>query len=158
LEAKPMQALASFLCGLIFGSGLMISGMTQPAKVLGFLDIFGPWDPTLAFVMAGALAVSSVGYTLARRQRRPIIAAQHFWPNRTDIDRPLIVGSVLFGIGWGLAGLCPGPALENLASLSPRMIVFVMAMIGGMSLLDLWQRRAPSTIAIGNAALASSDG
>jgi uncharacterized protein len=153
-----MQALASFLCGLIFGSGLMISGMTQPAKVLGFLDIFGPWDPTLAFVMAGALAVSSVGYTLARRQRRPVIAAQHFWTNRTDIDRPLIVGSVLFGIGWGLSGLCPGPALENLASLSPRMIVFVMAMIGGMSLLDLWQRRAPSTIGIGNAALASSDG
>ena len=73
-----MQALASFLCGLIFGSGLMISGMTQPAKVLGFLDIFGRWDPTLAFVMAGALAISSVGYTLARRQMRPVMAAQHF--------------------------------------------------------------------------------
>jgi uncharacterized membrane protein YedE/YeeE len=153
-----MQALASFLCGLIFGSGLMISGMTQPAKVLGFLDIFGRWDPTLAFVMAGALSISSVGYTLARRQRRPVIEAQHFWPNRTDIDRPLVVGSVLFGIGWGLAGLCPGPALENLASPSLRVIVFVMAMIGGMSLLDLWQRRVPSTIAIGNSALANSDG
>jgi uncharacterized protein len=153
-----MQALASFLCGLIFGSGLMISGMTQPAKVLGFLDIFGRWDPTLAFVMAGALVISSVGYTLARCQRRPVIVAQHSWPNRTDIDRPLVVGSVLFGIGWGLAGLCPGPALENLASLSPRVIVFVMAMIAGMSLLDLWQRRVPSTIAIGSSALASSDG
>ena len=105
-----MQALASFLCGMIFGSGLMISGMTQPAKVLGFLDIFGRWDPTLAFVMAGALAISSLGYALARRQIRPVIAAQHFWPKRTDIDRSLVVGSMLFGIGWGLAGLCPGPA------------------------------------------------
>ena len=153
-----MQALASFLCGLIFGSGLMNSGMTQPAKVLGFLDVFGHWDPTLAFVMAGALAISSVGYALARRQIRPVIAAQHFWPKRTDIDRSLVVGSMLFGIGWGLAGLCPGPALENLASLSPRVFIFIMAMIAGMSVLDLWQRRVPSTIAIENAALANSDG
>lgn len=153
-----MQGLASFLCGLLFGTGLMISGMTQPAKVLGFLDIFGRWDPTLAFVMAGALAISSVGYAWARRQGRPVFAAQHLWPNRTDIDRPLVVGSVLFGIGWGLAGLCPGPALENLASLSPRVIVFVIAMIAGMSAQDVWQRRAPSAIAIENAALANSDG
>ena len=153
-----MQALASLLCGLIFGFGLLISGMTDPVKVLGFLDVFGRWDPTLAFVMAGALAVTSMGYTFARRQGRPAIAPQHLWPNRTDIDRPLIVGSVLFGIGWGLAGLCPGPALENLASLSPRVIVFVLAMIGGMSVQDLWQRRLPSAIAIENAALANSDG
>jgi uncharacterized protein len=153
-----MQALASFLCGLIFGFGLLISGMTDPAKVLGFLDVFGRWDPTLAFVMAGALAVTSVGYAFARRQGRPAIAPQQLWPNRTEIDRPLIVGSVLFGIGWGLAGLCPGPALENLASLSPRVIVFVLAMIGGMSVQDLWQRRLPSAIAIENAALANSDG
>jgi len=153
-----MRAAASFLCGLIFGSGLMISGMTQPAKVLGFLDILGRWDPTLAFVMAGALVISSIGYTLARHQKRPIITERHLWPDRTDIDRPLVMGSVLFGIGWGLAGLCPGPALENLASLSPRVIVFVIAMIVGMSALDLWQRRAPLTIAIENAALANSDG
>jgi uncharacterized membrane protein YedE/YeeE len=153
-----MQALASLLCGLIFGSGLLISGMTQPVKVLGFLDIFGRWDPTLAFVMAGALAVSSVGYALARHQIRPVIAAQHFWPKKTDIDRPLVSGSVLFGIGWGLLGLCPGPALENLASLSPRVFVFVIAMIAGMSMLDLWQRQAPSAIEFENAALANSDG
>jgi uncharacterized membrane protein YedE/YeeE len=153
-----MQALASFLCGLIFGSGLMISGMTQPAKVLGFLDIFGPWDPTLAFVMAGALAVSSVGYAMARRQIRPVIAAQHFWPKKTDINRSLVIGSVLFGIGWGLVGLCPGPALENLASLSPRVFVFVIAMIAGMSVFDLWQRQASSVIEFENAALANSDG
>lgn len=153
-----MQGLASFLCGLIFGSGLMISGMTQPAKVLGFLDVLGRWNPTLAFVMAGALVISSVGYMLARRQGRPVFAAQHLWPTRTDIDRPLVVGAVLFGIGWGLAGLCPGPALANLASLSPRVIVFVIAMIAGMSAQDLWQRRVPSATAIENAALASSDG
>jgi uncharacterized membrane protein YedE/YeeE len=153
-----MQALASFLCGLIFGSGLMISGMTQPAKVLGFLDIFGPWDPTLAFVMAGALAVSSVGYAMARRQIRPVIAAQHFWPKKTDINRSLVIGSVLFGIGWGLVGLCPGPALENLASLSPRVFVFVIAMIAGMSVFDLWQRQASSVIEFENPALANSDG
>src|SRR5215510_7434739 len=113
-----MQALASFLCGLIFGSGLMISGMTQPAKVLGFLDIFGRWDPTLAFVMTAALAVSAAGFQLARQQQRPLFAAQAQWPTRTDIDRPLIAGSVLFGAGWGLAGLCPGPALVNLATLT----------------------------------------
>jgi uncharacterized protein len=153
-----MQALASFLCALIFGSGLMISGMTQPAKVLGFLDIFGRWDPTLAFVMAGALAVSSVGYALARRQIRPVIAAQHFWPKKTDIDRPLVIGSVLFGIGWGLVGLCPGPALENLASLSPHVFVFVIAMIAGMSAFAIRQCQAPSAIEIENAALANSDG
>jgi len=153
-----MQPLASFLCGLIFGAGLIISGMTQPAKVLGFLDIFGRWDPTLAFVMAGALVLSSVGYWLARHQRRPVIAAQHLWPNKTDIDRPLVVGSVLFGLGWGLAGLCPGPALVNLASLLPRVFVFVAAMMAGMSVLDLWKRRVSSAIAIENAALANSDG
>ena len=153
-----MQAVASFLCGLIFGSGLLISGMTQPAKVLGFLDIFGRWDPTLAFVMAGALAVSSVGYALARRQIRPVIAAQHFWPKKTDINRPLVIGSLLFGIGWGLVGLCPGPALENLASLSPRVFVFVMAMIAGMSVFDMWQWQATSAIEFENAAVANSDG
>jgi len=108
--------------------------------------------------MASALATSSVGYTLARQHRRPVFAAQHLWPTRTDIDRPLVVGSVLFGIGWGLAGLCPGPALENIASLSPRVIVFVIAMIAGMSAQDLWQRHVLSATAIENAALANSDG
>ena len=108
--------------------------------------------------MASALAISSVGYAWARWQSRPVFATQHFWPNRTDLDRPLVVGSVLFGIGWGLVGLCPGPALENLASLSPRVIVFVIAMIAGMSAQDLWQRRAPSAIAIESAALGNPDG
>jgi uncharacterized protein len=153
-----MFALSSFLCGLVFGFGLLISGMTQPAKVLGFLDILGHWDPTLVFVMAGALAASSAGYALARRQGHPVFSAQHLWPTRTDIDRRLVVGSILFGIGWGLAGLCPGPALENLASLSPRVFVFVLAMIAGMSAQDIWQSRSPAISAIEDAALASSDG
>ena len=132
-----MQALASFVCGLVFGCGLLISGMTQPSKVLGFLDIFGRWDPTLACVMAAALAMSGAGYALARRFRGPMFAAQYLWPTRSDIDRPLVTGAVLFGIGWGLVGLCPGPALENLATLSPRVILFVLAMIAGMMAMSL---------------------
>ena len=153
-----MIALASFACGLIFGFGLLISGMTQPAIVLGFLDVFGRWDPTLAFVMIGALAVSAVGYALARRRPRPLLTAQHLWPTRTDIDRPLVVGSVLFGVGWGLVGLCPGPALENLASLSPQVFVFVIAMGAGSIAKDVCERRAPSVAAVEDAASANSDG
>jgi uncharacterized membrane protein YedE/YeeE len=150
-----MIALASFICGLIFGLGLLISGMTQPTIVLGFLDVFGRWDPTLAFVMAGALTVSAAGFALARRRRRPLLAATHLWPSRTDIDRPLVIGSILFGVGWGLVGLCPGPALENLASLSPRVIVFVIAMGLGMIAKDVWERRASASTAIKDAALAT---
>jgi hypothetical protein len=153
-----MQALASLVCGLVFGCGLLISGMTQPAKVLGFLDIFGCWDPTLAFVMAGALAMSGAGYALARRFRGPLFAAHYLWPTRSDIDRPLVVGAVMFGIGWGLVGLCPGPALENLASLSPRVIVFVLAMMAGLGVQAWWQSRLPSASASGEAALTVTDG
>jgi uncharacterized membrane protein YedE/YeeE len=131
-------ALASFVCGLMFGVGLVISGMTQPAKVLGFLDVFGVWDPTLAFVMAAALLVSFLGFRVARQRAKPLLAAQSLWPNRTDIDRPLLIGSALFGFGWGLAGLCPGPALVNLATLMPEVIVFVLAMAAGLVSKDLW--------------------
>ncbi len=151
--------LASFLCGLIFGFGLLISGMTDPMKVLGFLDILGRWDPTLGFVMIGALAVSSIGFALARRRRAPLLASQSLWPTRADIDAPLVAGSILFGAGWGLVGLCPGPALENLASLSPRVIVFVIAMSVGMILHDAWQRRARASREIDQtAAVTASDG
>lgn len=150
-----MVALASLLCGLIFGFGLTISGMTQPSKVLGFLDILGRWDPTLAFVMAAALAVSGIGFSLARRQGQPLLAARHLWPTRTDIDRPLVVGSVLFGTGWGLVGLCPGPALVNLASLMPSVAVFVLAMVAGMILKDFWDRRAPAANAVADSALST---
>ncbi len=115
-----MPIIAALFCGLIFGWGLLISEMVQPAKVLGFLDVFGAWDPSLAVVMAAALTVSVPGFMLVRRQTRPILTAQTVWPAKTDIDRPLVIGSALFGAGWGLVGLCPGPALENLATLSPR--------------------------------------
>ena len=116
-EAEPWRRVASFVCGLIFGFGLLISGMTQPAKVLGFLDVFGRWDPSLAVRDGGARwRCRARAMRWPRRAARPLLAAQHLWPSRTDIDRPLVVGSVLFGIGWGLVGLCPGPALDNLAT------------------------------------------
>jgi uncharacterized protein len=135
-----MQALAALLCGLLFGSGLTISGMMQPTKVLAFLDILGDWDPTLAVVMAAALAVSGLGYMLARQLGRPLLAVEMAWPARRDIDAPLVIGAALFGAGWGLSGLCPGPALANLATLAPRVLAFVIAMTAGMALCDLWQQ------------------
>jgi uncharacterized membrane protein YedE/YeeE len=137
-------ALAALLCGFVFGWGLLISGMVQPAKVLGFLDVLGAWDPSLAVVMAAALTVSTLGFALTRRRRQPILATQAQWPAKTGLDRQLVAGAVLFGLGWGLVGLCPGPALENLVTLSPHVIVFVAAMAAGMLLHDLWQKRPAS--------------
>jgi uncharacterized protein len=142
-----MLALAGLICGFVFGWGLLISGMMQPAKVLAFLDVFGAWDPSLLVVMATALAVGSAGYAFAR-PRTPMFAARNLWPDKTTIDAPLITGATLFGVGWGLSGLCPGPAIENLATLSPRLIAFVVAMALGMAAHDAWQRRrltAPPT-------------
>jgi len=140
-----MRAVASLVCGFIFGWGLFISGMILPEKVLGFLDIFaiptGNWDPSLAVVMAAALAVTGAGYALARR-RAPVFETRNQWPTQTAIDRPLVVGAVLFGIGWGLVGLCPGPAIVNLASLSPGIIVFVVAMAVGTIAHDHWYARS----------------
>ena len=136
--------LAALACGLIFGGGLVISGMTQPTKVLGFLDVLGiasgTWDPTLALVMIGALAVAAPGFALARRRGRPVLAPVSAWPTRTDLDRPHVAGAVLFGIGWGLVGLCPGPAIANLATLSPPVVAFVIAMAAGMLAFDYWRR------------------
>ena len=151
-----MRMIASWLCGLVFGAGLLISGMVQPTKVLRFLDIFGAWDPSLAVVMAAALAVSVPGFRLANGRLRPLLADQSFWPTRNQIDRPLIMGAALFGIGWGLVGLCPGPALESLATLSPGILVFVAAMAGGMTLHDFWQKPQPKLR--NEAALAEADG
>ena len=151
-----MLPLASFGCGLMFGIGLLVSGMTQPAKILGFLDVFGVWDPTLAFVMAAALLVSFVGFRVARQRAKPLLAAEHMWPTCTDIDPPLLIGSALFGVGWGLVGLCPGPALVNLATLMPQVVVFVLAMAAGLVAKDLWGKftaglgtRAPSIVSDG---------
>ena len=153
-----MVALASFACGLVFGIGLLISGMTDTQKVLGFLDLFGAWDATLAFVMAGAVAVSGAGFALARRRGQPALTAKHLWPTRKDIDAPLVAGSALFGLGWGLIGLCPGPAIVNLAGLSTPIIVFVIAMGAGMFGHDLLRERRPSLRPMDNAAISASDG
>jgi len=156
-----MRALASLLCGFVFGWGLFVSGMMRPDKVLGFLDIFaipsGKWDPSLAVVMAAALAVTGVGYALARR-RSPIFEAQSHWPTQTAIDRPLIAGSILFGIGWGLVGLCPGPAIANLATLSSPVIVFVIAMAIGTLVHDLWYARSVALAAPSLAQANAADG
>jgi uncharacterized protein len=151
-----MRMIASLVCGLVFGAGLLISGMVQPTKVLGFLDIFGAWDPSLAIVMAAALAVSTPGFMLAKGRSRPLLATKNFWPTKREIDRPLVVGAALFGLGWGLVGLCPGPALENLATLSPGIIVFVAALAGGMALHDFWQNSQPKIR--NREALANADG
>jgi len=148
---------ASFACGLIFGAGLMISGMTDPAKVLGFLDLFGTWDATLALVLAGAVAVSSVGFAIARRRGAPVLAERSFWPTRTDIDAQLLIAGGLFGVGWGLVGLCPGPALVNLVGLSLPVIAFVVAMAIGMVGYDVWQSRSASPM-IEQAGIPASDG
>jgi uncharacterized membrane protein YedE/YeeE len=139
-----MPALASLICGFIFGSGLVISGMVRTTKVLGFLDVFGipsgTWDPSLIVVMAAGLVVAGIGFAIIR-PHTPVFAQRSQWPSATDIDRPLITGAALFGIGWGLVGLCPGPALADLATLSPGVFVFVIAMAIGMAAHDLWQVR-----------------
>jgi uncharacterized membrane protein YedE/YeeE len=154
-----MRALASLFCGFVFGWGLFISGMIRPDKVLNFLDVLaipsGKWDPSLAVVMAAALGVTAIGYTLARR-RAPIFETQNQWPTQSAIDRPLIAGSVLFGVGWGVVGLCPGPAIANLATLSVPVIVFVVAMAVGSLVHDLWYARgaAPAASSLAQANVA----
>jgi uncharacterized membrane protein YedE/YeeE len=132
--------IAALGSGLVFGLGLVISGMTQPSKVLGFLDVFGHWDPTLAIVMAGALVVVAPGFALLRGRDTSILGVTLDWPSRRTIDRSLIGGAVLFGIGWGLVGLCPGPALANLAGLSPKVFGFVVAMAIGARAQDALRR------------------
>jgi uncharacterized protein len=144
-----MPILAALVCGFIFGTGLVMSGMTDTAKVLGFLDLLamrqGGWDPTLLIVMASALVVSIPGFWLARRQGRPVLATSMALPSRSDIDRRLIAGAVLFGVGWGIVGLCPGPAIANLATLSPPVLLFVATMLAGMIAHDVWRRRRAAT-------------
>ena len=126
-----MNKLASLLSGIIFGIGLVISEMVNPEKVLGFLDIFGNWDPSLAFVMIGALIVSSPMFHLLKKRKKPIFANEFNYSNNKNLNKGLIYGSVLFGAGWGLAGLCPGPAISSLALLNIYSIIFVVSMFVG---------------------------
>ena len=126
------QGIVALIVGLLFGLGLALSGMTQPQKVIGFLDFFGEWDPTLLFVMVGAILVHAVAYRFIKRRSSPILAEVFHLPPTKKVDWKLIAGSVLFGIGWGLAGYCPGPALTSLTTLRFDAIVFVAAMAIGM--------------------------
>ncbi|WP_137891139.1 DUF6691 family protein [Ramlibacter sp. 2FC] len=136
-----MASLTSLLAGLVFGIGLIVSGMANPAKVLGFLDLAGPWDPSLAFVMAGAIAVGSIAFFLARKRTVSLIGAEMRLPTSRSIDRRLVGGSLLFGIGWGIAGFCPGPGLVALGMGEAKALLFVAAMLAGMGLFELIERR-----------------
>lgn len=129
-----MNVLAALVCGLIFGLGLIISGMANPTKVQNFLDITGVWDPSLIFVMIGAIAVTLPGYWWARKQSTPLLAAQAMWPSSTHIDTRLLGGAALFGIGWGLAGYCPGPAVAAAPLLNQGTFVFLIPMLIGLAL------------------------
>lgn len=138
-----MPALSALVAGLLFGFGLIVSHMANPEKVLGFLDLTGQWDPSLAFVMAGAVAIGAIAFAIARNRTRSLLGVPFSWPAATRIDRPLIAGSALFGIGWGLAGFCPGPALVTAAGGQPKAWLFVVAMLAGMALHTLfsqWRR------------------
>lgn len=127
-----MSPIAAFLAGLVFGLGLILSGMTDPGKVIGFLDVAGAWDPSLAFVMAGAVLVSFFGFMLAQRRAQSFFGGAMHLPQRRDIDHRLVGGSLVFGVGWGLAGFCPGPALVSFGSGHDKAAVFVAAMLLGM--------------------------
>jgi len=130
---------AALVSGIIFGLGLCVSEMINPTRVIGFLDVFGSWDATLLLVMAAAVTVTGIGFPLVARKAKPVLADKFVLPEKTDIDLRLIMGSVLFGIGWGLAGLCPGPAIAALASMSPSILMFVAAMIGGQWLASRFE-------------------
>jgi uncharacterized membrane protein YedE/YeeE len=127
-----MNALAAFLAGLLFGIGLIVSGMTDPGKVIGFLNLAGEWDPSLAFVMGGAILVGFFAFRLAQRRASSFLGGAPHLPGALDIDARLIGGSLVFGVGWGLAGLCPGPALVSFSSGQDKALVFMLAMLAGM--------------------------
>ena len=155
VEARPrarerrLEALVSFASGLLFSMGLAIAGMTQPAKVVGFLDFAGNWDPSLAFVMMGAIAVYFVANRLVQGRAAPLVGSVFHLPTRRDIEPKLVGGAGLFGIGWGLAGYCPGPGLSSLGTGSQSALVFVASMAAGMVLFETMQkvrtRRAQAT-------------
>ena len=136
-----MVFIAALLSGLVFGLGLLVSGMADPHKVLGFLDVAGAWDPSLALVMGGAIALGLPGFALARRRSRSLLGAPMQLPTRKAVDAPLLIGSALFGIGWGLAGYCPGPALLGTAAGMGSAAIFSAAMLAGMLLFRLWPKR-----------------
>ena len=140
-----MAVFTSLLAGLVFGLGLLVSGMANPAKVLGFLDLAGRWDPSLAFVMGGAVAVGFVAFFFASKRTVSLLGLEMKLPAARHVDRRLIVGSTIFGIGWGIAGFCPGPALVALGMGEAKAIAFVVAMLLGMGLFELLEQRKAAT-------------
>jgi uncharacterized membrane protein YedE/YeeE len=154
---SSVYALSSFVAGLVFGIGLVVSGLVNPAKVLGFLDLTGAWDPSLAVVMAGAVAVGAVAFAVAGKRTSTLLGAPLALPTARGIDRGLVLGSLAFGVGWGLAGFCPGPALVALGAGKVKALVFVAAMLVGMLVFELVERaRSGSAIATGERARPSA--
>ena len=137
-----LSSIAALACGLIFGLGLILSGMGNPAKVQNFLDFFGQWDPSLALVMGGAIAIGLIAFSWAKTRSKALLGESMQLPGNTAIDKKLLTGSALFGVGWGLAGFCPGPALMNLATLQAEVWIFVAAMLAGMVLQHAWAARS----------------
>ena len=137
--------ISEFVVGLIFGLGLIVSGMTDPGKVQGFLDLAGLWDPSLAFVMGGAIAVGIFAFALAKKRTRSVLGGAMHLPSAKDIDRRLVIGSLVFGAGWGLAGFCPGPAIVSAGAGQPKALAFVLAMLAGMWLFELAERMSHGT-------------
>lgn len=139
-----MSTLSAFLTGLLFGAGLIVSGMVDPFKVIGFLDIAGAWDPSLAFVMAGAVLVGLFAYRVAGRRTEAVLGGPMRLPAAAAVDRRLVLGSLAFGVGWGLAGFCPGPALVALGAGYAKAAAFVLAMLAGMAIFEIAERRRPA--------------
>ncbi|MFL0671036.1 MAG: DUF6691 family protein [Erythrobacter sp.] len=134
--------LVALFSGTVFGAGLALGGMTDPARVRGFLDLLGDWDPTLAFVMGGAVVVMAAAWLVQKRMQQPLFAEAFALPNRSDLTPRLIGGSALFGVGWGIAGLCPGPGFAALAIDAPSAAIFIAAMLAGMVLVRLVDKPA----------------
>ncbi len=135
-----ISRISEFVVGLLFGVGLMASGMTDPGKVIGFLDLFGGWDPSLALVMGGAVVVGFFAFALAKKRTTTFLGGALRFPTSTQMDKPLVIGSLLFGVGWGLGGFCPGPALVSMADGQSKATLFVAAMLVGMLGFELMDR------------------
>ena len=138
-----MRRISEFVVGLVFGWGLLISGMTDPGKVIGFLDLAGNWDPSLAFVMGGGVMVGLFGFAMAKKRSTSLLGSAMHLPTSRAIDRRLVIGSLAFGIGWGLAGFCPGPGIVSMGAGQPKAALFVIAMIAGMLVFEVLERWLP---------------
>ncbi len=136
-----MLNMNTFFVGLLLGLGLIISGMTDPAKVIAFLDLAGDWNPALAFVMGGAILIGTGAFTIAKKRQRSLLGAPMHLPSATKLDKRLLIGSLVFGVGWGIAGFCPGPAIVSAAAGQPKAWIFVAAMLAGMALYSIIEQR-----------------